>query len=294
MGRNKPRHHIIPARYLKGFCEPGTSFVWVFRRGEEYKPGGKKGRDNPYRSGLKETASERNRNTIINPDGIKDSKIFESAFQKIETKSDDVFDKIRTRKPLTFDDKEKLARYIGLMIKRVNKRNETIERLIDKQLLSSELDSVVRKLADQGHFSFAHNWLKSIEYLRSPDGRKHLRIRTTVVPFNIVHNAIIKMMWKFIVSPEGKYFITSDNPVIYDTHFGLKRSPLFFPIDLRTALIATWHDERDLEYIDGSMEQLLKINGIILAKATKEIYAHTSDQWIHQAFENGVVISANV
>lgn len=292
MGRNKPRHHIIPVRYLKGFCEPGTSFVWVFSRGEDYKPGGEKGRDNPYRSGLKGTASERDRNTIMNSDGIKDAKTFESAFQKIETKSDYVFDKIRTRKPLTLDDKEKLARYIGLMIKRVDKRKETIERLIDKHLLSSKLDIVARKLADQGHFSFAHNWLKSIEYLRSPDGRKHLRIRTTGLPFKIVHNAITKMMmWKFIVSPEGKYFVTSDNPVIYDTHFGLKRSPLLFPLDQRTALIATWHGEHDLAYIDGSIEQLLKFNGIILSQATKEVYSHTSDQWIHQALENGVVMN---
>lgn len=290
MGRNKPRHHIIPVRYLKGFCEPGTSFVWVFRRGEDYKPGGGKGRDNPYRSGLKGTASERDRNTIMNPDGIRDSKTFESAFQKIETKSDDVFDKITTRKPLTFDDKEKLARYIGLMIRRVDKRKETIERLLNNHLMSTELDRVVRKLADQGYFSLAYNWLRSIEYLRSPEGRKHLRLRTTAQPFKIVHKAITKMQWEFIVPPKGKYFVTSDNPVIYDTHFGLKRSPLFFPLDQRTALIATWHGERDLAYIDGSMEQLLKFNGIILAQATKEVYAHTSDQWIHQALENGVVI----
>jgi hypothetical protein len=109
-----------------------------------------------------------------------------------------------------------------------------------------------------------------------------------------MHKAFMEMRWEFVMAPSGKYFITSDNPVVYDTYFGLKRSPLFFPIDQRTALIATWHGERDLVYIDGSIEQLLKINGIILAKATKEIYSHTADQWIHQALENGVVISANV
>jgi hypothetical protein len=287
MQKNKRDHHILPRKYLKGFCQTGSSFVWVFRRGHGYQPD----RGNPSRSSVRKTAYERDRNTVTNSDGTRDYNTFEDVFQRIETKADKPFAKIRSREPLTLSDKEKLARYIGLMIKRVDTRKETIEQLLDKQLMSPELDRVVRKLAVQGYFSVAYNWLKSIEYLRSREGKKYLRVRTTGEPFKIVHKAITKMQWGFVVPPEGKYFVTSDNPVIYDTHFGLKRSPLLFPLDQRTALIATWHGKRDLAYIDGSIEQVLKFNGIILAQATKEVYAHTSNQWIHQALENGVVIN---
>jgi hypothetical protein len=287
MQKNKRDHHILPRKYLKGFCPTGSSFVWVFRRGHGYQPDC----GNPSRSSVRKTAYERDRNSVTNSDGTRDYNTFEDVFQRIETKADKPFEKIRSREPLTLSDKEKLARYIGLMIKRVDKRKETIKQLLDKQLMSSELDRVVRKLADQGYFSLAYNWLKSIEYLRSPEGKKYLRVRTTGEPFKIVHNAIMKMQWGFVVPPEGKYFVTSDNPVIYDTHFGLKRSPLLFPLNQRTALIATWHGERDLAYMDGSTERVLKFNSIILSQATKEVYAHTSDQWIHQAFENGVVIN---
>jgi hypothetical protein len=210
-------------------------------------------------------------------------------FQRIETKADQPFAKIRAREPLTLSDKEKLARYIGLMIKRVDKRKEIFDTLFDNLLHSesSEYNSGARDLAEQGCFHAAFNLLKAKEYLYSPEVRKYIYIKSAAEPYQNMNKALMEMSWEFIESPDGKYFVTSDNPVIYDTDFGLKSSPLFFPIDQRTALSATWHGERDLTYIDGSIEQLLKINGIIFAEAVKEIYAHTSDPWIHQAFEKG-------
>jgi hypothetical protein len=44
----KPKHHELPELYLKGFCEPGTSFVWVFEKGKPFSPGLKRGKNNPY------------------------------------------------------------------------------------------------------------------------------------------------------------------------------------------------------------------------------------------------------
>jgi len=292
MQKNKRDHHILPRKYLKGFCQTGSSFVWVFRRGHGYQPD----RGNPSRSSVRKTAYERDRNTVTNSDGTRDYNTFEDVFQRIETKADKPFAKIRSREPLTLSDKEKLARYIGLMIKRVDKRKEIFDPLFDNLLHSesSEYYSGARELAEQGCFHAALNLLKVKEYLNSPELRKYIYVKSAAESYQNMNKAFMEMRWEFIVSPEGKYFVTSDNPVIYDTDFGLKSSPLFFPIDQRTALIATWYGERDLAYIDGSMEQLLEINGKILTKATKEIYAHTSDQWIHQTLENGVVISANV
>ena len=291
MEKNKRENHILPVYYLKGFCEPGASFVWVFRRGQSYRPGVIKDCDNPYQSLPRKTAKERDRNTVTNPDGTRDFNTFENAFQRIETKADKPLAKVRAHEMVTQEDKEKLARYIGLMLKRVDKRKEIFDSLLDKHLVSLPEDRIAHELTYQGSFRSAYDMFNIVEYLRSQECRKYLFVRSAAEPFKIVHQAIMEMRWHFVMAPSDKYFVTSDNPVIYDTYFGLRRSPLFFPIDQRTALIATWYGENDLAYIEGSSEQVLKINSIILAMAKKDVYAHTSDQWIHQALENGVVFT---
>jgi hypothetical protein len=262
----------------------------VFRRGQTYRLGLKKICNNPYRSGLRVTTIERDRNTVTRPDGTIDFNTFEETFQRIETKADKPLAKVRAHELVTQEDKEKLALYIGLMLKRVDKRKEIFDALLDKHLVSMAEDRVARELAYQGHFRSAYAMFNVTEYLRSQECKKYLFVRSAAEPFKIVHQAIMKMRWEFVMARSGKYFVTSDNPVVYDTHFGLGRSPLIFPMDQGTALIATWYGKRDLAYIEGSTEQVLKINGIILSTAKKEVYAHTSDQWIHQALENGVVI----
>ncbi len=291
MEKKKRVNHILPVYYLKGFCEPGSSFVWVFRRGQSYRPGVIKDCDNPYRSRPRKTAKERDRNTVTNPDGTRDFNTFENAFQRIETKADKPLAKVRARELVTQEDKEKLARYIGLMLKRVDKRKEIFDALLDKHLVSLAEDRVARELAYQGHFRSAYDMFNVAEYLRSQECMKYLFVRSGAEPFKIVHKAIMEMRWEFVMAPSNKYFVTSDNPVIYDTHFGLKRSPLFFPIDQRTALIATWYGENDLPYIEGSSEQVLKVNSIIIAMANTEVYAHTPDKSIHQALEDGVLFT---
>jgi len=290
MGKKKPKHHIIPKKYLRGFCDE-ESHVWVFRRSMSYQPSFKKGRGNPYRSGVGVTAFEKNRNTVKTPEGTLG--FFENKLQIIEIKADDFFRKVGARESITLDDKEKLARYIGLMIKRVDKRKEIFDPLFNNLLHfeSSKYVSAARELAEQGRFRAAFDRLRVKEYLHSQDLRKYIYIKSAIEPYENMHKALMEMRWEFVMTPSGKNFVTSDTPVVYNTHFGLKRSPLLFPIDQRTALIATWNGERDLAYIDGSIEQLLKINGIIIAQATKEVYANTPDQWIHQVLENGVVIT---
>lgn len=294
MGNNRPKHHIIPKKYLREFCDEG-SHVWVFRRGMTYHPNFKKGCGNPYRSGVGVTAIEINRNAVTTPEGIPDFNTLENKFQLVETKADNFFRKIRARESITLDDKEKMARYIGLMIMRVDKRKETFDPLFNDLLLleSSKYESGARKLAEQGCFRTAYDLLKLKEYISSQELRKFIYVKSAIGPYENIHKAFMEMRWEFVIAPGGKYFITSDTPVVYDTYFGIKRSPLFFPIEKKTALVATWGDNRDLEYNDASNEQVLKINGMILSTAKKEIYAHKADQWIHEGLKNGIVITAN-
>ena len=53
MPKHKPSLHEIPKFYLKGFCDSGTSFLWVFERNKPFIPGQKCRKNNPTQRGIK-------------------------------------------------------------------------------------------------------------------------------------------------------------------------------------------------------------------------------------------------
>lgn len=135
---NKREHHAIPRFYLSGFAHAGSSFVWAYRRGRPYSPGKKKGRDNPYLAALGVTTTERDRYTVVDLNGTRHFNLIEDMMREWEEFGKPAIIRIRERQALNHADKERLARYIGCMWRRVEKHEQSATEIYQRELESGE------------------------------------------------------------------------------------------------------------------------------------------------------------
>src|SRR3954447_4801493 len=111
MAAGKRKHHEIQEHYLRSFCEPGTSFVWIFGKDMPFSPGGKYGVDNPCRRGVGVTSLRWDEYAVRRRDGKK-SYLYESELSKQEQKTTEIFRKVLTFTKIDAADKGVLADYI--------------------------------------------------------------------------------------------------------------------------------------------------------------------------------------
>ncbi|MCL4552499.1 MAG: DUF4238 domain-containing protein [Candidatus Marsarchaeota archaeon] len=94
---SKHAHHELPVLYLRGFCDPNTSYLWVYRPERPFHPGAHRKNDNPFRSSLRITAQKKDRYAFVTPDGDRDFETFENLLQKAETRTEVVLSRIRAQ-----------------------------------------------------------------------------------------------------------------------------------------------------------------------------------------------------
>jgi len=282
----KPKHHELPELYLKGFCGPATSFVWVFEKGKSFSPGLRRGKNNPYRGGLHVTALRKDAYGVRGDDGRIHYE-YETKLQQKEMLADAVLVKVRNQEPITASEKETLARYIGLMMRRLSKRDEQARPRMAEILANSEMHRVAQELAYAGNFGKARELVEVMERLQSRDGTTGLLRESMLMEFDKVHGAIIGMPWRFLVAAPGRYFVTTDTPVVFDTYQGLRNSPLLFPISSSVMLDASRFNKQDLVYEQGSRDETRKVNAMVISQAAKTIYAPQPERWVQDGATNG-------
>lgn len=212
----KPKHHELPKLYLKGFCQPRTSFLWVFEKGKSFAPGLKTRKNNPYRGGINVTALRKDGYAARAADGRVHYE-YERKLHDKETFADSVLRKVRNQEPISWAEKETLARYIGLMIKRLSRRDEQARPRMADILAKSEMHGLARELAYAGQFGKARELMDAMEKLESHDGTTGLLRESMLMDFDQVHGAIVGMQWRFLIAASDRYFVTTDNPVVFDT-----------------------------------------------------------------------------
>ena len=184
-------------------------------------------------------------------------------------------------------DKDIIARYIGLMRKRLTRRDVEATSTMDEQIRQYPWDELQRQLAYTGRFGAALQVPQAKEHFLSEYGRTKLLRESMLQPFGRAHEALMHTNWSFQVAAGGEYFITSDNPVVFDEGAGLLNSSLLFPISQRVILLATWTQGTDLSYTDVAADEVRKLNSLVVITATNEIYSPKPDEWIHQGWEHG-------
>jgi hypothetical protein len=198
--------------------------VWLYTRGRVYSPGVKKGRDNPYRSGVGVTTVKRDRHAITQLDGATDFNIIEDEFQKVESVAARSLSKLDDRAPLDDLDKAGLADLIGSLWRRPERRMSNVRPMLDRHMRDGQ--AVARQLALGGHFWLAAPLQRALDFLDTPAGRHHMLMRTATEPLKLMHAGMMKMCWLIGVAPAGTSFVTCDTPVIFDETSGIRDSPL--------------------------------------------------------------------
>jgi hypothetical protein len=96
-----------------------------------------------------------------------------------------------------------------------------------------------------------------------------------------VCRAITAMRWQFFEAPNGKIFLTSDNPVHwFHGGVGLRMpySELVFPISSKLALIASYRDVLE-GFVGVNGQAVNEINRRVASQARHYVYASSATRW---------------
>jgi uncharacterized protein DUF4238 len=288
----KQNQHELPEKYLRGFCQPGTSFLWVFREGVPYSPGLKPWKHNPFRSGIHQTASEINRYAARTMDGEFKVEHWEDQLQKREHAVDPILDKVRAKTPISLSEKEAFVDYLMLMWLRVGKRWQQAQAKAGKHVDSVNLEAWARQFAFLGRFDLANQVIEAESFLKSEDGTRLLVVESMMKRMQHCESAVIRMGWTFMIAAAPTFFITSDAPFIFDEALGLGKSFFQFPISSEVMLVGDYDQPTDLEFVNATDDEVLKLNAITMKLAMKDVYAQSNAKWIHDAWNYGVTLDS--
>jgi len=263
--------HYIPQYYLSGFASSENDMVWVYEKGGSLK----------FQSQFKNIAHETN---YYSPE------VERYLANEIEDPANSVIKKIRDRKQLTQSEKEKLAIYMVVMLKRVpqskirmkkaapavaqslqQKWDKEISKLILENPSQTDLFEKRRAEIKANLDKYSKNlpkdfWLELIPPERTP---------------NIV-KVIPEMTWLFLTCEKFPAFLTCDNPVFYFQGIGVGKpeSEITFPISSNIVLWATWKSDIQKGYSPIKNQAIKEINRRTATNATRFIYHARDEDWI--------------
>ena len=280
------RHHELPKLYLKGFWDSKSRSIWVYTRERPFCPGSDAQESNPCLLLVKDAAMKWDRYAYQTSDGMQDTDTFERRLQREEIKADHALKKVRSLVPVTIEDKETLAGYIQVTMKRVSTRERVFRPHVKDIIEAEPWADLVWRLASSGRFKDARQASDYENYMKSEEGGVQFFLNETILDrYPHVHALLMKRNWRFCVAPKDNHFVTTDFPTAYDTSVGLSKSPLVFPISKKVALVISDKVANDLEYCSVSPDFVAAINYWVIRSFSTEVYSHQADQktlGIHQ------------
>lgn len=263
--------HYVPKCYLKGFSKKDGKQIWVYDKNE-----GKK-----FPTQVK---------SIANITSFYSREIEQYLANTIEEPANKVIKKVREHKQITEKDKEVLAKYITVMMKRVPKGkdrfNELAPSLSDKlyREISEELSHIASEQPEKKDLvkrrkseikeifdRYSKNppkeiWIDNIPPERSP---------------NVVA-ALVGMTWRFLTIDNNINFLTSDNPFFYFISIGIGKpnSEVSFPISNSILLWATWRTDLPEGYVQTTKQAVKEMNRRTVSNATRYVFHSKDEDWI--------------
>jgi hypothetical protein len=286
----KRHHHFLPRLYLKGFIEPGSRwFVWEYVRGERFDPGLVENRHNPWRAPLKRAGARQDFYAQPKPDGTVDFDTYENILEKLEKGADPVFHKLRVQDRISASEKVLLASYIGVMLKRVPAREKRTASIWPELLKRTNWEDLVKWGEARGITDSRHQ-VEAIKREFQGGMPREIALKSMVISYDRVLDALSTMSWKFFVAPSTTAFATSDNPVYFPEAVGIadEKAVLVFPISSEVALVASWYGRRDLSYVKATKSRVMQINSHILGNAVELGYFQSADENIQRLLDAAV------
>lgn len=292
----KKRHHYLPRFYLNNFSpnkKPG--FIWTYSR--DWKI--------PKFISTKDVAVEKNFYTFTDKDGNK-NVLVEENLASMESDVAPIIKKIIQRKlDFTRKEKDELMSFIALLVTRIKYFRDLINS--NKEVYYKEMYDIIsgnKSLWKKRLKGYNEKMDKNIEMsyeeaVKELTGfeNKELEIRREDhlnLAFKIAYpmaNRFSRMQWSYLYANGSKKFISSDNPVAASlpgqpkgTSFGLGTPGvnIFLPISSNVCLLGR-EIGNGIDY-DIRNREVDHINGLVIARAHKYIFASFSSMMIQSQF----------
>ncbi|MCX6148670.1 MAG: DUF4238 domain-containing protein [Candidatus Kapabacteria bacterium] len=295
----KKRHHFIPQFYLGGFTDQNNpNHIYRYT----------KNRSKLISLSIKDACVQSHYYAFTMIDGKKDSEKVENYFQIIEFETSKILKKIAIRIELNFEERTILSHFIAFQLTRVpafrnwileNKANH-IKQVIqlaasNKESFDTTLNNVFEKkekeINSEKLREFCLNGNYDIEY------SEETSLQFMVTLAMDVAKIIYKMNWGFINSPNGSYFLTSDNPVfLADPSRNLnslfciglidRNVELTLPLTKEICFIGTWQNNIIGHFNYPSFDYIWEINRRTIISAQKYIFSPFKHDLINEIINN--------
>jgi hypothetical protein len=277
-------NHYLPQFYLKGFTEsPNIKTIWVYRKGDE----------EPFKTSIRKIAQE---NKLYSPE------MEQYLANEVEEPANKVIRKIREKRPLLYEEKVTLSKYMMTLWKRVPQRKIWAEEKAP-EIMDSVFDRIDNELVELGKqkpskieiVEKRRNELRELRVNKNIDFIYNIwqeNIPPDKTPQSV--DVLSQMTWRFLVVGDEQYFITSDNPLFFFKWMGIgkKESEVTFPISKNIALWATWRIDLNEDYFAPRNQFVKEINRRTASIAAKFLFSPFREEWV-QVYANKTKFKLN-
>jgi hypothetical protein len=264
--------HYVTQEYLRGFAVHGdANSVWMF--------------DKVHRrwscAAIDKVAQERD---YFSPE------VESQLADQVESPGHRVLKRLRAPQHLEAGDRDALALYIAVMMKRVPRARRKAYELLPSVLeatvanLRGELDGALASTAPDRLATLLADLDRAVEKAREepPPGVVE-QIRTPTVSKQMFE-AIERMVWRMVVRPlNTSPFITSDNPAFYFESYGVgtPNAELTFPISPALALLGSHQGVARSTVVMTTTRDIAKeINRRVASGAERFVFSSVRARWI--------------
>lgn len=265
-------HHYVPRFYLNGFSQRPGNALWAYDRQNKRK----------FKTNIRNLAQQTN----YYPEEL------EAYFSNdVEGPTAAVIRKIRSRSPISSNDRRTLARYLISQWKRVPKGKQRVHAQfprISEEVKFNVLRRIDELVAENPHYAdvAARRRIEVDEiidrYRQNPPDDIWFQAIGPEFQSRAIE-ATASMFWRFFCIEDASQFLTSDNPVfIFESKgVGNPDSELSFPIAHDTVLWASWSDVLPEGYLVASRALVKEFNRRTASYSTRFVFAKHDEPWIH-------------
>lgn len=216
--------------------------------------------------------------------------------EKVESPAVPAFNKIRKLEHINEEDYQHLLVYIVYMLTRVPKYRERVMATLPDIVNSRQEIIYLSARTAVLHCHISPTRATQIIHLYREAYRYILKTLPSQFfipePLEPAIIALSGMEWVFLTRTEPPYFITSDNPFVFDEKMGMRPpgGEILFPISKNVLLWARWENKGLVSYRPCSEAGVAIANARIFASATRVVYSHADDEWF-QAIYNQPTMS---
>lgn len=219
---------------------------------------------------------------------------FDSQLQKRETRDTWLLQKLIKGEILDEEENFRFAQFVVLMHLRSPHRQEEIPVLWE-QMFTKELNIEDGKLFNEIISDFEEKKNGSatnqerdnlrVAFERTMQERRdkmpdEIRLTAMMGEMPRATEALSKMSWQVLVAPLGKFFIASDNPVLFSNGLNNPNSVLIFPLCSNMVLRATLASSSSMRFEHIFSDDVDQVNRAVCRLATKEIYGRKEDSQV--------------